>query len=60
MAIAWPPLWWKDRNWLEKPWLIAAGTAAIYYGAKFSEIYSTALEKAAPRLHGAAPRARWY
>jgi Domain of unknown function (DUF4349) len=33
MVIAWPPLWWKDRNWLEKLWLIAAGIAAIYYGA---------------------------
>jgi hypothetical protein len=33
MAIAWPPLWWKDRNWLKKLWLIAGGLAAIYYGA---------------------------
>jgi len=33
MVIAWPPLWWKDRNWLKNLWLIAAGTAAIYYGA---------------------------
>jgi len=21
MAIAWPPLWWKNRNWLEKLWV---------------------------------------
>jgi len=33
MAIAWPPFWWKDRNRLKKLWLIAAGSAAIYYGA---------------------------
>jgi len=33
MVIAWPPLWWKNRNWLEKLWLIVAGVAAIYYGA---------------------------
>ena len=33
MAIAWPPLWWKDRNWLKKLGLIAGGGAAIYYGA---------------------------
>jgi hypothetical protein len=33
MVIAWPPLWWKDRNWLNKLLLIAAGMAAIYYGA---------------------------
>lgn len=33
MAIAWPPLWWKDRNWLKKLLLIATGIAAIYYGA---------------------------
>jgi len=33
MVIAWPPLWWKDRSWLKKLWLIAAGSAAIYYGA---------------------------
>ncbi len=33
MAIAWHPLWWKDRNWLKKMGLIAAGVAAIYYGA---------------------------
>jgi hypothetical protein len=33
MVIAWPPIWWKDRNWLKKASLIAAGIAAIYYGA---------------------------
>jgi Domain of unknown function (DUF4349) len=33
MTIAWRPLWWKDRNWLKKLWLIAGGIAAIYYGA---------------------------
>jgi hypothetical protein len=33
MVIAWPPIWWKDRNWLNKLWLIAGGLAAIYYGA---------------------------
>jgi uncharacterized protein DUF4349 len=33
MAIAWPPLWWKERNRLKKLWPIAAGIAAIYYGA---------------------------
>ncbi len=33
MVIAWPPLWWKDRSRLKKVWLIAAGIAAIYYGA---------------------------
>jgi len=33
MAINWPALWLKDRNWLKKVWLIAAGMGAIYYGA---------------------------